>query len=306
MKAVATKLSSWSREVYGDIFKDVKEAQKNINELERKYIEDNNEENRSVVNKARDEHTKFYQECKGSYRILDQIPQLITDDITRMLTAKPTKHEVRIAVKTIDPDSAPGPNVFGAKFYQVCIDLIKPELHNAIIEVFEGAHIPSKIIAKIRSNRISQVLPRIISPNQSVFIQGRSITDNILLAQELNYEETGFNGIRNGFFKSNRGHRQGDHLSPVMFVIIAELLSIMLNNLSLDENYSGYYSPTRGPSITHLAFEDDVILFPSGQLINKHKSCVAQPHRAQTQSGSTNWNAHTGLANKVPWLPFIC
>ncbi|XP_060201962.1 uncharacterized protein LOC132630398 [Lycium barbarum] len=71
------------------------------------------------------------------------------------------------------------------------------------------------------------------------------------------------NGTRNGFFKSNRGLRQGDPLSPALFVICAELLSRLLNNLSLDDNYSGYYRPRKGPSITHIAFADDVIFFTS-------------------------------------------
>ncbi|KAI9174462.1 hypothetical protein LWI28_017614 [Acer negundo] len=42
-----------------------------------------------------------------------------------------------------------------------------------------------KIIAKIIANRIKPCLPDIISPSQSTFVAGRSIGDNILLAQEL-------------------------------------------------------------------------------------------------------------------------
>ncbi|KAI9200109.1 hypothetical protein LWI28_002908 [Acer negundo] len=42
-----------------------------------------------------------------------------------------------------------------------------------------------KIIAKIIANRIKPCLPDINSPSQSAFVAGRSIGDNILLAQEL-------------------------------------------------------------------------------------------------------------------------
>ena len=42
-----------------------------------------------------------------------------------------------------------------------------------------------KCIAKFLANRLKLIMPDIIDQNQSVFVKGRSISDNILLAQEL-------------------------------------------------------------------------------------------------------------------------
>lgn len=43
----------------------------------------------------------------------------------------------------------------------------------------------SKIISKVISRRINLLLPKLISKNQSGFVKGRLITDNVLLAQEI-------------------------------------------------------------------------------------------------------------------------
>ena len=42
-----------------------------------------------------------------------------------------------------------------------------------------------KYITKIVANRLKKHMPQLVENNQNVFIQGRSITDNIHMAQEL-------------------------------------------------------------------------------------------------------------------------
>ena len=71
------------------------------------------------------------------------------------------------------------------------------------------------------------------------------------------------NGEGAGFFKSTRGLRQGDPLSPTLFVLAAECLSRGLNNLFEQHPRLQYFTRCSLP-IDHLAFADDVIIFSKG------------------------------------------
>ena len=72
------------------------------------------------------------------------------------------------------------------------------------------------------------------------------------------------NGSLAGFFPSSRGLRQGDPLSPFLFVIGMEALSCLINRV-VDENYlvGNRIAAGRGEnlSISHLFYADDTILF---------------------------------------------
>ena len=72
------------------------------------------------------------------------------------------------------------------------------------------------------------------------------------------------NGSPTGFFQNSRGLRQGDPLSPYLFVIGMEALSQLLNR-AVDGNYlSGNKIAGRdgdGYVISHLLYADDTLLF---------------------------------------------
>lgn len=108
------------------------------------------------------------------------------------------------------------------------------------------------------------------------------------------------NGSRHDFLHSTRGLKQGDPLSPTLFIIGAEVLSRLLNGLHQSPSYHGFYMEKSGPQINNLSFADDIIIFTSGrsrslqmmmkvlstyegvsgQLINKSKSYFIIPSNA--------------------------
>ncbi|XP_073133552.1 uncharacterized protein [Henckelia pumila] len=71
------------------------------------------------------------------------------------------------------------------------------------------------------------------------------------------------NGTPAGFFSSSRGLRQGDPLSPLLFVLGAEYLSRGLDRLFLQHSDMRYQSGC-DLTISHLAYADDVIIFANG------------------------------------------
>ncbi|KAK6803132.1 hypothetical protein RDI58_000916 [Solanum bulbocastanum] len=73
------------------------------------------------------------------------------------------------------------------------------------------------------------------------------------------------NGKRHGFFQSTRGLKQGDPLSPALFILGAEMLSRSLNRLQQNPLYHNFHMESRGPQINHLSFADDIIIFTSGR-----------------------------------------
>ncbi|KAL2235635.1 UNVERIFIED_CONTAM: hypothetical protein Sindi_1295700 [Sesamum indicum] len=149
---------------------------------------------------------------------------ILTDEETGLLLPF-SPDDVKQAVFDIAEDKAPGPDGFSSGFFKAAWPVVGDEVTRAVLEFFAmgkllkqtnctllalipNVHTPMlvgdfrpisccnvlyKIIAKLLVQRLSGVLDKIISPCQAAFIPGRSIGDNIKLAQEL---FTGYNQIR--------------------------------------------------------------------------------------------------------------
>ena len=69
------------------------------------------------------------------------------------------------------------------------------------------------------------------------------------------------NGKPTGVIKPTRGIRQGDPLSPYLFLICAEGFSSLLRKAEQERSMQGLIISRGGPCISHLFFADDSVLF---------------------------------------------
>lgn len=141
----------------------------------------------------------------------------INEQGQRSLMRKVDLAEIKDAVFSIHDESSPGPDGMSVKFFKVHWENLKSDLLEAISDIFHSGKLPKalnhtfitlvpkndrpseishyrpisccnvyyKKISKILCNRLKPFLPFLVSGNQSAFIKGRYIGDNILLAHEL-------------------------------------------------------------------------------------------------------------------------
>ncbi|XP_060177940.1 uncharacterized protein LOC132607880 [Lycium barbarum] len=134
---------------------------------------------------------------------------------------------------------------------------MRPISHNNFI---------NKFISRVVHDRVDKLLTRVISPNQSGFVKSWNIIENVLFTQEIvtdirkrgkpsnvvikldmtkAYDRVSWLYLckARGFFHSTRGVKQGDPVSPALFIIAAEDLSRALNSLFDQPGFVGYGMP---------------------------------------------------------------
>lgn len=69
------------------------------------------------------------------------------------------------------------------------------------------------------------------------------------------------NGGKSESFKPSRGLRQGDPLSPYLFILGQEVLSRLLDQELRQKSINGIKTSRSGPTVTHVMYADNIILF---------------------------------------------
>ncbi|XP_071740498.1 uncharacterized protein [Rutidosis leptorrhynchoides] len=144
-----------------------------------------------------------------------------------------------------------------------------------------------KILTKILSNRLAKVIHKVIGSEQTAFLKGRNILDSAFDCIEWDFlfntmHHMGFgpkwisfiraclssssisiliNGSPTSEFVPERGIRQGDPISPFLFIIVAEGLNILTKRALSNGHLQGLKIGHDNLVITHLQYADDTIFF---------------------------------------------
>lgn len=293
----------------------------------------------------------FGDQMSNSQVADDNVVRVVTEDQNEMLVSDLTFEEFTKAVKQIHPDKASGPDGLNPAFFhnfwpslgQEVFESCKKWLNQGsfpgdlndtnvvLIPKKESAdrmsdfrpialcNVLYKILAKVLANRLKLILDGVISENQSAFMPGRNISDNVLVAFEIIHhmkrkhvgnvgevalkldiskaydrvdwhylntrmQQMGFcskwvqwikmcvstvkysicfNGTNICLVLPKRGLRQGDPISPYLFLLCVEGLSRAIQSAESENaiHIHGCKVSRTAPSITHLLFADDSFLF---------------------------------------------
>nr|KYP61675.1 Transposon TX1 uncharacterized [Cajanus cajan] len=173
--------------------------------------------------------------------------------------------EIKEAVWSCDGNKCPGPDGFNLRFIKEFWDTLKEDfvgffdeffvngklvkgVNNSFITLIPKNDNPQglgdyrpisligsvyKVLTKVLANRMSRVMPTIISGSQSAFVKGR-------------------------------GLRQGDPLSPFLFLIAAEGLNQMVQLAVSLDLWKSFIVGKDKIQISHLQFADDTLLLTQG------------------------------------------
>jgi len=299
---------------------------------------------------------------EAAIRVITQhIPCIITEDHNLKLLQPTSLREIEEAMGQLKDGKAPGPDGFTANFYHEFWELIKeevwelveesrsmhwilPALNTTFITLVPKREDPSKpeyfrpialcnviykLITKVIANRLKPLLPLLISPEQTGYVEGRQIMDGSILSNEVIHSlkilkkpgmllkldlskafdklswkyiqkmllafgfshtwtkwiinlisSPSFSVLLNGSpstpFRSSRGIRQGDPLSPFLFVIMAEGLGWLMKAAVSSRKLKGI-SVHGLPPHSHQQFVDDTMLFghPSSQEASVFESLLS-------------------------------
>nr|XP_051221174.1 uncharacterized protein LOC127339353 [Lolium perenne] len=210
--------------------------------------------------------------------------------------------DVKKALFQMFPLKAPGPDGYPAFFFQKHWDICGPDVTRAVLSIVQGNE-----SAEIINDTILVIIPKLDMMKAYDRVEWEYL-EAIMLKLGFSQQWTSvimgmvnsvsfsvlFNGNKLEEFKPTRGIRQGDPISPYLFLLAAEGLSCLLKSNVQSSHLEGIKVAPLAPPVNHLLFADDSLLFfkgsregtealsgllevycqASGQRINRDKSSI--------------------------------
>ncbi|GAA0174634.1 hypothetical protein LIER_41758 [Lithospermum erythrorhizon] len=149
--------------------------------------------------------------------------------------------EIEKSMLSTKKGKAPDPDGFTSEFYRDSWHVVKDTVTEVILTFFATGHMPRHL-----NSTIIALIPK-VSNTKNIYYEDVTVNWEFLWA---------VNGSLHGHFKSTRGLRQCDPLSPYLFILVMECFTKMLQA----ENSFEYHPKCKEIGLVNVSFADDLFV----------------------------------------------